>query len=196
MSSDVEICNLALSHLGSYSITSLGDKTQEGRRCNQHFKPARDFCLRTFPWNFAEKRLALAVLATESSTGYEYAYAYPTDCLHARLLYVAIAGVKPLDFIITSLDDLSGRKILSNEGSAILIYTAKVTSAAVFDSAFIIALSYQLASALAIPLTKDKKLHQSMLQGYVQYMSMAQTAGAREAHDSAEVTNPFMAARL
>lgn len=195
MSSDVEICNLALSHLGTYSITTLNDATQEGRKCKQHFATARDFCLRTFPWNFAEKRAALAVLSTETAVGYEYAYAYPADCLSARLIYAAVPGVEPLDFYITSLDDLSGKKILCDEAEAVLIYTAKVESAAVFDPSFTVALSYHLASVLAVPLTKDKVLMKSMLQAYVQYMSLAQAANAKEAHDSAEVTNPFMKAR-
>lgn len=50
---DVEICNLALAHLGEAPISSLSDDTTAGRACNQLYLITRDAVLRSHRWNFA-----------------------------------------------------------------------------------------------------------------------------------------------
>lgn len=197
MASVVELCNLALSHLGSYVITSLSNPTtQEQRKCNIYYAPARDFVLRAFPWNFAEKRAYLAELGSgETKVGYEYAYEYPQDCLKARDIYNSTSGGDPIDFIINSLDSLTGKKVLTDQATALLIYTAKVTDPNVFDALFNTAFSFKLASDLAIPLTKNVKLRDAMLNAYISYMGTARTGNASEAKDTTEKTNPYITAR-
>ena len=196
MASEIEICNLALSHLGSYTINSLLDASQEARKCKLYYPYARDFVLRNFPWNFAEKRINLAEVSGVTPIGYDYAYQYPSDCLKARKIYNEVSGGNPIDFIINATDDLIDKLIYTNEQAAILIYTAKITDPNLFDSVFINALSYRLASDIAIALTKKANLQQMMLQLYTQYMSMAQTANASESKDTTQYENPFIAARF
>lgn len=195
MSSEVEICNLALSHLGSYTITALTDASQEARKCKLYYPIARDFVLRDFPWNFAERRIYLALLSGVDPVGYEYAYQYPVGCLKAREIYNEIIGGEPVDFTINAVEDLSDKMLLTNEANALLIYTAGITDPNVFDIAFINALSFKLASDLAQSLTKKTKLQDTMMKAYGYYMSLAKTANASEAKETNVVDNPLVAAR-
>ncbi len=55
----LELCQMALAHLGEARITSLDDTTAAARACNLHYKPTRREVLRSHRWNFA---LARAVL--------------------------------------------------------------------------------------------------------------------------------------
>lgn len=86
MASEVSICNLALNHIGAYAIASLSDATKEARDCNTLYSYARDSVLRDHKWAFATKRLTLALL-TDTYSGWDYAYQYPTDCLIAYEIY-------------------------------------------------------------------------------------------------------------
>jgi hypothetical protein len=56
----VEICNLALAHLGEAPITALEDDTNSGRACTRIYALARQELLRSHRWNFACKRVTLA----------------------------------------------------------------------------------------------------------------------------------------
>ncbi len=194
MASEASICNLALSHLGAYTISSLNDPTQEARKCKLYYEVARDYVLRDFSWGFAEKRAALA-LNGDTPTGYDYSYQYPVDCLKAREIYNDISGSEPLDFTVNSAENLTDKAILTDVEEAILIYTAKVTVPDVFDASFIMMLSYYLASLLAIPLTKSQATQQVMLQVYSAYKSRSETASAQENVDTSEVDNAFLKAR-
>jgi hypothetical protein len=58
--SDVQVCNLALSRIGASTITSLtADSTKEDRLCNQFYSQFRDELLKSFVWNFALKTTPL-----------------------------------------------------------------------------------------------------------------------------------------
>lgn len=195
MSSEVQICNLALSHLGSYTINALTEASQEARKCKLYYPIARDFVLRDFPWNFAEHRAYLALLSDVTPVGYDYAYQYPTNCLKAREVYNEVTGGEPIDFVVNATSDGTSKMILTNEADAILIYTMRITDPNVFDIAFINALSFKLASDLAQPITKKITLQQAMVRAYAVYMGMAHRANASESKDTSEVDNPFIAAR-
>jgi hypothetical protein len=190
---EVSICNMALSHLGKYVITALTDDTQEARKCNLYYDFARDFVLRGFPWNFAEKRLALTLLSAVEPTGYDYAYTYPTDCVKARRLYNEVEGGEPIKFVINVNDDLDTKYIYTDEADAILVYTARVEDPTLFDSSFVVALSFYLASLLAGPLGREE-MQMNMLKAYAAYISGSEANNASEGFDN-NVDNPFVAAR-
>lgn len=195
MASEVEICNLALSHIGAYSINALSDASQEARKCNLYFDSDRDFVLRDYPWNFAEKRNLLAVLSGVTPYGYTYAYAYPTDCVNALYLFNSANITVPLEFKITAKDDLSGKQILTDEEDAVLVYTARVEDPTLFDANFIVAFSYKLAASLALTLTKKESVQERMLRIYAAIMAMAKTNNAIEQKNTTFPTNPFISAR-
>lgn len=86
MATDVEICNLALSHLGSGK--QIGDleteRSAEANACRQFFDTARDKALRDFEWPFATKFVDLSLIEEDPTTEWAYSYQYPSDCLFFR----------------------------------------------------------------------------------------------------------------
>jgi hypothetical protein len=100
-SSDIEICNLALSRLGADTITSLtADATKEDRLCNQFYAQFRDELLRSFAWNFAVKSTPLNLV-----DGYETDTAY-TD----KISITNVATSNPI--IVTAANNYATGQIV------------------------------------------------------------------------------------
>jgi hypothetical protein len=195
MASEVKICNTSLSHLGAYLINSLSDASQEARQCSLLYDDARDKALRDFPWAFAEKVAPLGLLSSVSPTRHDYAYQYPSDCVNARLIYDETDSDDPIPFRVVVKSDLSSKMIITDEAEAILIYTARVTDPNLFDPSFTSTLSWRLAADLAIPLTKNQTLADSMEKRYIAAIAAAQRSDTKESIKKEERFNTFLTAR-
>jgi len=206
----VGICNLALSHLGSYSIQSFTESTKEAQFCDAVYEPVRDSMLRDFDWNFATKREALALLTTTYS-GYDYAYAYPSDCLKAIKIYNANTGYSmsgsfydasltysspnKIEFEIAINDNLNQKIVLTNEGDAELFYTAKVTNVNLYDPLFVTAFSYSLAAELALALKGSTKMQEELTQLARLYGYKAQATNANESYLKPKISSSLQDSR-
>jgi hypothetical protein len=63
MASITDICNAAISHVGTRSkISSIDEGSAEANACLTHFAMVRDAALRLFDWNFARITAQLAQL--------------------------------------------------------------------------------------------------------------------------------------
>lgn len=99
---DVDICNMALSHLGiSTGILSINppDPSAAGQSCAFWYPKSRNFVLQSAPWNFAYTYQTLASDASQvpgttwAYPGWRYAYQVPNDCLQA-VAVVTAAGLR------------------------------------------------------------------------------------------------------
>ena len=181
MSSEVEICNLALSHIGTKStIASLTENSNEARQCNLLYVPARDHTLRAHPWKFAQKRVALADLGSPPQ-GWLYRYQYPSDCIAAREILPDNKDTDdPVPFEVAVSDDLKSKVILCDKAGAYLRYTARVTDPTLFDPMFVTALSWWLAFLLAKPLTGSETERKAAYEGWARAMTAAWAADSSE----------------
>lgn len=213
MASEVQICNLALSHVGAFRIQSLDDATKEAQECNTLYDPTRDAVLRDHKWGFATKRLVLALLP-DTYSGWTYAYQYPSDCLAAREIYNPLNSSnqgccndpncnnscqsvsKKIDFEIITNDNKDARIVLTNQEDAELIYTAKVTDPNLFDAQFIQALSRLLASDLAVPLRADSHMESQQFKKYLYILGLAQATDSNEQQKKVDDSNSFVQSRL
>lgn len=194
MASEIEICNVALSHIGKYPIDSLNDRTKEAVECKRLYPRVRDSVMRDHPWNFATKRLTLAAL-TEEVEGFDYVYQWPSDCLRALKIYNPADEEEEIVFEIGVSNDLSTRVILTDQEDAILIYVARVTNPNVYDTVFIDALAYRLASELAIPLAGDPNLGNAMARMYSAQLGRAQMTNSNERYKGPDTRCSFIDAR-
>lgn len=196
MASAVQICNMALSHIGSearVSSISPPDGSVEAGHCATFYDLARTELLEPGNWAFALTRAALAQV-TNPSTVWAYAYAKPSDCLRALRIprpsvsvtvftQDAVAAVHNDDRDGAAFD-LEGDVLLTNEPDAALIYTRDVTDTTKFTASFTSTLSYLLASYLAGPIIKGSegtRLGDSMRQ---RAMSLADVSAAASANAS------------
>lgn len=163
MASEVEICNLALAHLGDAATVASLDPPEgsaQAEHCARFYPIARDSLLETHPWKFATRRAALAQL-TNPWTQWVYAYAKPADCLRMLAVISPTASndhmesgtLVPQPYTVEINEDLA-EVILTNQEDAVLRYVAQVTDTTAFSPLFTMTLSWHLASMLAGPIMK------------------------------------------
>jgi hypothetical protein len=142
--SAVEICNLALGHLGEGRIVQLEEDSAAARACQLHYGLTRDAVLRAHRWNFAQARSTLPRLEEAPAFGWAHAYQLPADCLRVRAFNDGEAGeVISAEFVI------EGRTLLTDAEEARIVYTQRVTDEAKFDALFVEALGLALAVKLS-----------------------------------------------
>ncbi|MBP6563992.1 MAG: hypothetical protein KA200_00105 [Burkholderiales bacterium] len=160
MATEVQIANLALSHIGHKADVTAIDGTEASREaelCTMFYPQARDVVLERHPWKFTMRRAAASAVS-EEVLGWDYVYAMPTE-------YMRIHAVLPEEFAdeyehdveypfqIETLDD-GTEVIVSDVENAVLRFQVRVTDTAKFPPSVTSAISYMLASLLAGPLIK------------------------------------------
>lgn len=169
MASVVQICNMALSHIGSearVSSISPPDGSVEAGHCATFYDQARTEMLEPGNWAFALKRATLAQV-TNASTAWAYAYVKPADCQRALRILRPSVGVtvftqdlvaQPhVDDRDSAPFDLEGEVLYTNEPNAVLVYTRDITDTTKFPASFTSALSYLLAAYVAGPIIKGNE---------------------------------------
>lgn len=209
MSSEVEICNLALSHLGdSATVASIDppEGSSQAEHCQRWYPVARDALLEMGEWNFATSRAVLAELNNPYQQ-WQHTYAVPADCLKVlEIISVDAPGDLTASFdqdrfsanswipgvayaytpqnYSVEMDIASGAQvILTNVPQAMIRYTRKVTDTARFSPLFGAALARYLAHYLAGPVLKGEtgmNVGQGQLQIAMQMLSMAAVSGANQ----------------
>jgi hypothetical protein len=184
MASDVDICNLALSHIGQdANITSISppDGSFEADKAAMFYPIARDELLEKHAYRFALRRETLAAFASNPSTQWSYAYAIPNKCLRplAVLLVGATDDSAPQPYDIETAAD--GQQILLTNApaGATLKFIMQQTDTTKFTPLFVVALSWRTAAYLAGPITKDLKQKDGCLKISEAY---ALDAGASDAN--------------
>lgn len=186
MPSTVDICNLALMHIGtSTTIASLSEQSAEARACARVFNTARDTTLRDHNWNFATRFASLADIGS-APHGWSYRYQYPNDCLKAIAVhYEHIAREnatrQAISFRVIAQDNLESKAIITDISPAILEYTAQVTNTENFDPLFVEALSLRIASMIAFTVTGKTRLRNDALKLYDDILANARFVDAQEA---------------
>lgn len=92
MASTLDICNMALRHLGiTNMIASLTERTKEAKACSLFYPQVRDETLRDAPWPFATRFPLLAVVDDDPTAEWLYSYRYPSACITLRRLVDTIS---------------------------------------------------------------------------------------------------------
>ena len=178
MATEVDICNLALAHLGDdATIASLNppEGSAQAEKAARFYPIARNSLLEMHTWNFASKRGNLA-LTTNSLDQWEYAYVAPADMMSPVAIISSTAqndyatrmsagdtpGGITSNYAPTIVAgqytpqqfSLEGDLIYTNQENAMLRYQAFITDPSLFSPLFVVTLSWHLASMLAGPVIK------------------------------------------
>jgi hypothetical protein len=190
MTTQVEIINLALGHLGVAPITSIAEASSQAQVAMRAWDPCREESLRGHDWSFGTVVTLLTLsstYATLTTSGlyagdYVYAYEYPTMCLAMWHVYHESLADKSVGQDFRELyDPTNGKKVIvSNVADALGEYTYDVTNPEFYDSNFVMVLSYRLAAEIALPLTGDKEMAKTMMNIFSQLMSDAERMSSYE----------------
>lgn len=182
--SEVQICNLALSHVGiSQTISSLTSASNDARMCSLHYEPARDLLLRDFAWPFARKYRALDLVAEADAQDWAdqwgFAYRYPVDAV--RILgFLSAARVDVVTRPLELGNDAQGQLIYTDEADARVAYIAKVTDPNRFPADFVEALAWKIASRIAMPLAVRADLRAQAEEGFRTAIAEAKVSALNE----------------
>ncbi len=180
---ETRISNMALHHIGvSKRIAEFSENSLEANTCRLFYEINFQQCLRDFPWPFATKFHALALIATDPTTEWGYSYRYPPDCVEARRILSGVRNDHPKSRVPyrIGIDD-EGQLIYTDMASAVLECTMMVTPN-FFPPDFSKALSLRLASDIAATLQKgdQAKLGAAALQRYYLEVDRAKANAANE----------------
>ncbi len=158
MTSNVEICNVALTRIDRKRITDLLDGSTSANDCSALFTPTRHELLRGHDWNFARDRQKLAQLGAAPTYEFGHAYQLPTDWLATRKVHDNQIGASSPKFRI------EGKTILSNADDIYLTYTRDLSDAAAMPADFRSLFSYRLAEQLAKTTTVRDEMFRAVLK--------------------------------
>ncbi len=197
MATEIDICNLALAHLGD-DATIASIKPPEGSAQAEHaaryYPIARNSLLESHTWNFAAKRSSLAT-TTNTLEQWEYAYVAPADMM-TPLAIISPTAQNDYSTRMSSGDTpggitsnysptivaghytpqqfaVEGIYIYTNQENALLRYQSLITDSTKFSPLFVVTLSWHLASMLAGPIIKgdqgmkQSKQCQEMMRAYL-----------------------------
>jgi hypothetical protein len=142
--SETEICNIALGHLGEAPITSLDEDSKAGRACKLHYELTRDEVLRSHRWNFAKDRETLSEIAEAPAFRWGHQFQLPADCLRVLEFNDSEIG----DWISDQYE-IEGRALLTDSDEARIVYIKREIDVSLYDSLFVQALALKLAIILS-----------------------------------------------
>lgn len=198
MSSDIEICNVALSRVAhTQPIVSFTERSKAAELCSVFYTSLRDLVLQAFPWPFAESIVALADLGSPVN-GWAYRYRYPASCLKVRDIVQpgwrrALTSDQQIPFQIGY--DAGGRVIHTDQPEASCRFTFRVEDSTFFDPQFADVLAWRLAMDLALPLSSKPELQQFAAQQYQMALTIAEGSAFEEGQDDPEPESEFVSVR-
>ena len=201
MSSQVFLCNLALANLAMPPISTINGAEPEAVACKLFYGHVLRVLIHSYPWRFAQKTQALALVANDRPGRWGYAYARPTDCLKFHL----VTDSAMAEYIPNTGDGaivqggfayaVDGATIYCDVAEAYGVYTFDLTDPARFSPLFEEAFGWHLAVRLAMPLTRDPKIRADAYQLAMKTEAMAAVADANETRHTSDTPSEVIEAR-
>ena len=91
---------------------------------------------------------------------------------------------------------IEGRKLLTDEGTAKILYISRTEDVNLFDSMFVEALSAKIAAELAITLVESNTLYSNMMEMYSRKLSDARSMDAQESGYREIISDTWIESRI
>lgn len=214
---------MALSHIGAEAqVSNINppDGSAEAGYCARFYPIARRIAMESHAWTFAKTRATLALVTTNPSSLWLYAYALPSDMVNA----IRVLNLATVEAILLSLDSFSmattnalywqlllrnteqssadfeieGGVLLTNEPDAVLIYTKDEENVSNWTPTFTSAVAQLLAGYLAGPIIKGTdgmKVGQAWTQSGLNLLGQAASSDANSTSEQADFVPTSIQAR-
>jgi hypothetical protein len=181
----VQIVNNALIKIGASTILTLTENSEAARAANLIYEQVRDASIRDHVWNFAIRRVELAQNSTAPAFEFSYQYNLPSDCL--RVLRMEDMGM---------YYKIEGGKLLTDEGTAKILYLSRVEDVNLFDALFVEALSARIAAELSVTLSESNTLYSNMMEMYQRKIADARSMDAQESGYQELIADTWLDSRI
>ena len=152
--SQVSICNLALSLVGSSTILAIDDGSEESRICAVFFDSTRREILGRDLWKFSRKRASLAAHTTAPIWGYDNAFPKPADCISVFAVDGGSRYAREPRWVV------EGDYVFANATAPLnILYSTDVTDVSKFPPVFVMYLAHRIALYICEAQTEKAGLH-------------------------------------
>lgn len=221
MASEVDICNLALGHLGDdATVSSINppEGSAQAEHCQRFYPIARDIVLEAHEWGFATRRATLALLTDTPPPGFLYVYMAPNNCRNIIDLVDPVALTlyptdergcnwqgsafpnEPVPYELET-NSTGASVIYTNLQDAQVRYVAGITDTTKFPAQVVDTISWLLAAYLAGPVIKGDTgaaMAKSAMTAYLTSLSQAKASDAnnrRRSHAQSQRNAPWVTNR-
>lgn len=171
MANQVEICNSALTMIGTQPIMSLDDGNEQAKLCKNHIGSSQQIVLRAHRWNCATKRVILAPLVTTPAFEYSNEFQLPAQCLK----------VLKIDPSINTAYRIEGTLVRADSTQLELIYIEDpLAKTEDLDSMCAESISAYLAWKICYALRQSTKLREQLFTDYHNTLRTAKSMDAKE----------------
>ena len=186
MTTALDISNVALSLIGqNVTIASINPPEQsvEAEKCALFWPGVRDQILAAHTWSFAIERQSLALLGVTPPAPFQYAYAYPGDCIR----FIGVRNPSATDDLVN--DDCrlgsedGARAIYTNTENAVGVFIKRQSEATLYGPSMVVAAQHLMASRLAGPIIQGvpgMQVAKEMLQLYIEFLTIAKREDAAQ----------------
>ncbi|MDP7430365.1 MAG: hypothetical protein QGG97_02320 [Flavobacteriales bacterium] len=176
--SKVDICNLAMDHMGGGIIVNIDTPTTEQEiKCARWYDVTRRALLRAHPWGFAKARAAISRDTTDPTHSWADAYNLPSTLV--RLNFIGDDSI--MDYKGKYV--LEGKQLLLDNSGATSInigYTVDETDVTKFDSLFIDLLAVEIAWRVSFAFNLKPSLKKELREARIELRGEAKAVNSQE----------------
>ncbi len=173
MPSETDLLNDALCQIGATRITGIDEGSINANHCQLFYPSLRDDLLRAAHWRFATARVELVQDVAKPLFEFAFQYSLPPDFLKIREYNGASLDTTNLALFERATVrryEIEGRKLVTNDAEAKIVFTQRITDPNIFDSLFYQTLTTWLASKLSNAITKDTNRSLALLTKAIQVL--------------------------
>lgn len=180
---DFDVVNQSLELIAAQTtITSLNDGSPAANAAQTYFQPTVNVVLRELDPAFARRTAVLVASGVGTPiVPWGFEYLYPADCMRMRQVRPPVASVVANDpqpirasVAVDVIAAVPTKVILTNQASALLVYTSNAATVDQWDSGFREAVVRRLANPLSLALSGRSDLARELLQEAEQYSQLAE----------------------
>ena len=152
ITSEIEICNMALAHLGIEYINSFDEETKQAKACKMFYDNVRKLLLTNLNASFSIARANLVEnLDYKPVYGYQKSYKLPFGCLQVLNLG---------DIVQDEYYQIEGDNFYCDKeiGNVEIRYIKDVKDVNKYDAKFVELFALTLAVEICMPLTRDMQM--------------------------------------
>lgn len=195
MSSQVDIYNMALGHIGTRTtVAAINEKSTEAKKLSLYYDTSVVSVLAAHDWAFAKRSIAMSATGTPPP-GWIYQYTYPNSCVKVRKIIGPTRTGDPIPFEIAHSDINDAKVILTDQPGAEVWYTKLITNTELFPAKFVEALAAKLASNVAMPITRKRAVRDDAISIYNLLLEQAKASDLNESGKEEDRLAPWHESR-
>ena len=202
MADKIDIINMALRRISEQPINALDEGSESANVISDIYDISLEYEIRSFPYTWAQKTQELARIDEEAPPDYASAFQLPSDYLK---IVEILTPAKVYEIAVSSDDyrlstnnmqwEIREGKLYYNSDTITIKYLALETNTVKWDSSFVDAFAWRLASEAAPSITDNNRLIDRADRMYAMKIDMARSSNGSESRRMPRISHDYLKAR-